>query len=225
MQEITHSSQPKKNSIPVMDFDVEEFDFKPLTKGLGFHHGKDSQPKARTYTKPTHRPAQRTVTPVSKRTQSTPEISLDLPTAKVETPLEKTVKPKKKIRNARMGVQFTSFVFDLIILFGFQGLLNYSFMKVVNLNNISQFIQFTWIEQLAFFCFTYLFYFTVLDLIASPGKKIFNLRMKSTVSKKVTIDQTLIRSVVSLCSFILLFMPLVFDFQGKLSDTRVIEDA
>ena len=42
MQEITttNSSNIKKVN-PILDFDLDDFDFKPVTKGLGFHHGKE----------------------------------------------------------------------------------------------------------------------------------------------------------------------------------------
>ena len=74
------------------------------------------------------------------------------------------------------------------------------------------------------FPFFFLFYFTLLDVVTSPGKKIFSIRLISTTSEKVKIDQTLIRSVVTLFSFVTIGMPLLFDFQGKLSDTKAVED-
>lgn len=227
MQETTHGSQPKGNKIPVMEFDVEEFDFKPLTKGLGFHNKEsDTRPSSRAYSRPSSIGQSRTRNSVNtpiKRPAPQSEIGKTEEISFPELKKEKT--PKTKVVAAPMGVLFTAFVFDLIILLSFQTSINFGFMKIVELDNLVNFIKFTWVEQVAFFTFIYMFYFTIMDLIASPGKKIFSLRLKSTSSKKVTIDQTLIRSVVSLCSFILLLMPLLFDFQGKLSDTKVIEDA
>ena len=222
MQEITTSNSKKVN--PVLDFDLDDFDFKPVTKGLGFHHEKEKAKKTNPQLR-TPRPA------VSRRIQTKPETQkLSAPYKEVELDLniikkQDATKTKKVTQQkARMGLQFTAFVFDLIIILAVQGLMNFLFLKVVELDSITRFIEFTWIEQSLFFSFLFLFYFTLLDVVASPGKKIFSIRLISTVRDKVAIDQTLVRSVVTLFSFITVGMPLFFDFQGKLSDTKAIED-
>lgn len=221
MQEITQSGANKSKSIHAnLDFDLDDFDFKPVTKGLGFHHNKETEKTVRTY----QRPQQKPVTDPYKRESVSVSIN---PIKNKEVPkkivLSKT-EIKKEVRSARMGIQFTGFIFDLIILSSLQIALNIIFLKIAKLESLTQFMEFSWVEQTLFFAFTFMFYFTLLDLVASPGKKIFSMRLKSTTSKKVTIDQTLIRSVVTLLSFLTLGMPLLFDFQGKLSDTKLIED-
>lgn len=221
MQEITHQGNTQKSIEPLMEFDLDSLDFKPVTKGLGFHQDKTIEKKNKSYSKPVQR----------QRTERAERISRELPSVDLKREvrvapikLEEKAPVKKKEKTAKLGVQGTGFVFDLFLISGLQILLNFVFLRLSGLTNIIQFLEFTWIEQSIFFSFLFLFYFTLLDLVASPGKRMFSLRLRSTSDSKVTIDQTLIRSVVTLLSFVTVFMPLLFDFQGKLSDTKVIED-
>ncbi|MBK23761.1 MAG: hypothetical protein CME70_07115 [Halobacteriovorax sp.] len=227
MQEITPQRKPQPKIQPAMDFDIDDFDFKPVTKGLGFHQEKQLEKK----TVVSQRPKIRTRTERVARVEvprETPSVELPRPREIQTKGIEKeniiSKKTEAKIVPARLGVQGTGFVFDLFIILGTQVLINAAFLKLSGLSNIVQFLEFTWVEQTIFFSFIFLFYFSIFDLVASPGKRIFSLRLSSTSSKKVTVDQTLIRSVVTLLSFITVFMPLIFDFQGKLSDTKVVED-
>jgi len=228
MQEITPQKKPQPKIHPTMDFDIDNFDFKPVTKGLGFHQEKQIETKTVVTPRPKTRQRIEKVARVEKN-REIPSVELPRPNniqIKISDK-EKSVAKKSeiKLKPARLGVQGTGFVFDLFIILGTQVLINAAFLKLSGLTNIVQFLEFTWIEQSIFFSFIFLFYFTIFDLVASPGKRIFSLRLNSTSSNKVTVDQTLIRSVVTLLSFITVFMPLIFDFQGKLSDTKVVEDA
>jgi uncharacterized RDD family membrane protein YckC len=62
----------------------------------------------------------------------------------------------------------------------------------------------------------------VLDLTGSPGKTIMGIRLLKLDNKEVTVKNTFTRSAVSLLSFIALFLPMVIDFQGRLSDTKTV---
>ncbi len=227
MQEITPQRRPKAINHPAMDFDIDSLDFKPVTKGLGFHQENKIESKSKSIPRPQSRERLERKQRIEKM-RDIPTIDLPSPNQdQVRVKTEERIQTKKSAPKeipARLGLQGTSFVFDLFIILGSQLLINAAFLKLSGLSNIVQFLEFTWIEQAIFFSFIFLFYFTIFDLVASPGKRIFSLRLKSTTSSKVTIDQTLIRSVVTLLSFITIFMPLVFDFQGKLSDTKVVED-
>lgn len=223
MQEILNNAQKSKsNKIPAMEFDIDSFEFKPVTKGLGFHQEKIKENNTRKF--------KRTKTIAQKERIKYEERSVTINRPIIEN--EKTIikeesitLKKDKVKSARMGLQFTSFVFDFVLICAIQLGLNFAFLKLVQLNSFSKFLEFTWKEQSLFFSFLFLFYFTVLELASTPGKKIFDLKLQTTVGKKLSIDQTLIRSVVTLLSFITVGMPLLFDFQGKLSDTKVIENA
>ncbi len=74
------------------------------------------------------------------------------------------------------------------------------------------------------FCFTYMLYFTVLDLGATPGKSILKIRILRPDGKRPTAWNTALRALVSLLSLPLLGLPLLMDFQGKLSETMIAEE-
>ncbi|MFT6068798.1 MAG: putative RDD family membrane protein YckC [Bacteriovoracaceae bacterium] len=223
MQELLNQTQKSKsNNPPAMEFDIDSFEFKPVTKGLGFHQDKIKESSTRKF-KRTQTIAQKERIKYEERsiTINNPVVETKKPVIKEELISKKEV----KVKNARMGLQFTSFVFDFVLICLIQLGLNFAFLKLVQLDSFSKFLEFTWKEQSLFFSFLFLFYFTILELASTPGKRIFDLKLDTTVGKKLSIDQTLIRSVVTLLSFLTAGMPLLFDFQGKLSDTRVIENA
>jgi hypothetical protein len=223
MQEILNQNQKSQSkTIPTMEFDIDNFEFKPVTKGLGFHQEKIKEGSARKF--------KRNQTLVQKERVKYEERSVVINNPSAEVKLnyikeELQIKKSPKIKDARMGLQFTSFVFDMFLICFIQLGLNFAFLKLVQLDSFSKFLEFTWKEQSLFFSFLFLFYFTVLELASTPGKMIFSLKLETTVGKKLSIDQTLIRSVVTLLSFVTVGMPLLFDFQGKLSDTKIVENA
>ena len=73
------------------------------------------------------------------------------------------------------------------------------------------------------FSIYYLLYFTILDLSASPGKTILGLRLIKTDNTSVSVKHTFTRALISLFSSIALFLPMLLDFQGRLSDTKVVK--
>ncbi|MDO9182465.1 MAG: RDD family protein [Bacteriovorax sp.] len=75
----------------------------------------------------------------------------------------------------------------------------------------------------AIFSIYYLLYFTILDLSASPGKTIMGIRLLKTDNKNVTVKNTFTRALVSLLSSVALFLPMLLDFQGRLSDTKLVK--
>ncbi|MBF0297268.1 MAG: RDD family protein [Oligoflexia bacterium] len=88
--------------------------------------------------------------------------------------------------------------------------------------DISVFIYFS-----AIFLIYYFFYFGFLDLTkrGTIGKSIFKLKLVSTnnnKNKSLEIHIALLRSVVVLSSTLALCLPLFFDFQGKLSGSKLI---
>ena len=73
------------------------------------------------------------------------------------------------------------------------------------------------------FSIYYLLYFTILDLSTSPGKTIMGIRLLRTDNKNVAVKNTFIRALISLVSSVALFLPMLLDFQGRLSDTKVVK--
>ncbi|MBC7429488.1 MAG: RDD family protein [Bacteriovorax sp.] len=75
----------------------------------------------------------------------------------------------------------------------------------------------------AIFSIYYLLYFTILDLSATPGKTIFAIRLAKVDGGAVSVKHTFARALISLFSGVALFLPMLLDFQGRLSDTKVVK--
>ena len=73
------------------------------------------------------------------------------------------------------------------------------------------------------FSIYYLLYFTILELSATPGKTIFGIRLVTTSGREVSVKHTFTRALISLFSGVALFLPMLLDFQGRLSDTKVVK--
>lgn len=72
------------------------------------------------------------------------------------------------------------------------------------------------------FTLFYMLYFTVLDLASTPGKSVFGLHLIKTNNQDVRVTQTFFRAAITLISFVTIGLPSLIDFQGKLSDTKVV---
>lgn len=91
---------------------------------------------------------------------------------------------------------------------------------------IEQLLNFISVQEWSIFLVTlfsiyYLFYFSILDLSSTPGKTLFGVRVQTIDKSELTFKRTLARSFVSLLSVFLLGLPMILDFQGRLTDTKV----
>lgn len=74
------------------------------------------------------------------------------------------------------------------------------------------------------FIIYYLLYFTVLDMNASPGKAVMNIRLYTANGKNVGTKHTFMRALITLLSVAALTLPTLLDFQGRLSGSKVFKD-
>ena len=128
---------------------------------------------------------------------------------------------------APQSSQFLAWVIDILVIASFViltgGLL--IFASGIEFNMYSRLISTKdlAIFTVAIFSIYYVLYFTILDLSASPGKTIFGLRLVKTDGEEVTVKNTFSRAMISLLSGIALFLPMLLDFQGRLTDTKVVK--
>ena len=66
-------------------------------------------------------------------------------------------------------------------------------------------------------------YFSILDLSNSPGKTILGIRLVKSDDTQVSAKQTFTRALITLLSGVALFLPTLLDFQGRLSETKVVK--
>ena len=142
---------------------------------------------------------------------------------KVETKTEKTVTHKL----APQLSQFFAWMIDVLVIASFvaltgallvlaSGIELKMYSKLISNKDLAVF-------GVAIFSIYYLLYFTILDLSASPGKTVLGIRLVKSDGREVSVKHTFARAVISLFSGIALFLPMLLDFQGRLSDTKVVK--
>ncbi len=250
MNQETHSFSSTKTTPPIQvnldDFNISEDSFKPMTKGLGFHQEqkRSSFKPAPKEIKPfgSSRPlAKSTAASFAKTTQHIPtgleafystkgtatvQVETNVFEKKIES-VEEKIETQKKYKTAGMPTQFFAWAVDVLVIASFvavtgallvlaSGIQYQMFAKLISNQDLIAF-------GAAIFAIYYLLYFTILDLTASPGKTIFGIRLVKTDNTQVSVKNTFTRAIVSLFSGVALFLPMLLDFQGRLSDTRVIK--
>ncbi len=254
---ITPTDHESPSKIIPADPDLfDEIQFKPINKGLGFHH-EAKKASVPTYSNASRikRPLEKTDRPMHASRPSFPtETQLpsfqhrqdSLPTvAKADlgsmygtvagpfvAPSPENMKsapvaPKEVVAAARWKQMMAWAVDVTLILVGqwltLSGLFfaaGLGWTKVIGAIGPQDTIVMTGL----LFCFTYMLYFTVLDLGSTPGKSLFKVNVLRPDGKRPTAWNTALRALISLLSIPLLGLPLLMDFQGKLSETTLAEE-
>lgn len=243
MQQEEHSFSKTPISMSFDDFEINADSFKPVTKGLGFHQEQK---------KTTFKPVTHTRIEMPRQTGPLNNIASDLEvkikkqgpmgleafynaSATVSFPATETlmelktsvVKSPEVYSSVSAGVQLSAWIVDLVIilaLVAFTGAclvlasgIDYSLIiKLVARPDLIIF-------STSVFSIYYILYFTILDLSATPGKIIFGIRLVGTDRNIFSVKNTFVRSVISLLSIGIFCLPMLLDFQGRLSDTKIVK--
>lgn len=243
MNQEEHSFSKTPINLSFDDFEISAESFKPVTKGLGFH-----QEQKKTTFKPVTHAKMETLRPTGPLNNISRDLEVRI---KKQTPtgLEAfygassvTAFPtpealsEVKISNAKTAdiqltvsplIQFSAWLIDLIIILGLVVItgtclvltsgIDYSLiLKLVSRSDLLIFSS-------SVFAIYYILYFTILDLSATLGKIIFGIRLAGTDNNGFSVKNTFVRSVVSLLSMMVFCFPMFLDFQGRLSDTKIIK--
>lgn len=247
----TKNSTSNSIQVNLDEFNISEESFKPMTKGLGFHQeqkrtsfkpapkevkvfgSSKTLPKAISALGPlsaqatsatqSHTPSGLEAFYGTKGTTGAQTNMLEL---RPEEMNDKIV-TQTHYKTAAGMTQMLAWMIDLLVVASFVAITGtlLVFASGIQLQMLARLIS---IQDLAaftvaIFSIYYLLYFTILDLSASPGKTILGIRLLRTDNSNVTIKNTFTRALVSLLSSIVLFLPMLLDFQGRLSDTKVVK--
>lgn len=246
MQEVTNGQESQFDEIGFLldeKLNEEGTGLRPLTKGLGFHHEEKPQRVGHSAVA-TPSSSASSVLPKKVVTRSTSSnqynvnsMEESVKTAGLENFYSTSVKksnetmaqPSLKTRSVdkvKVYHQALAWVTDMLIVVLTVTALLMSFLFVAQIP-YSQAMRVgndIYIISTVLFCISYLAYFSILELGQTPGKLIFSIKVSRTSdADALTIWNTSTRSLVSLSSFVLLGLPLLIDFQGKLSDTKLIK--
>ena len=242
-QEQTKTGDVKKMPISLSfdDFELNAESFKPVTKGLGFHQEQKkvsfkpsiqhkiekTNPQA-----PLHNLLRTNENKIKNQAPSGLEAFYGVKPAPIQEkmlPEKETIlsKPTKVFKDAAQSDQFIAWIID-IFLIASSVVLTGTLLVLVSGISFNVMIKLVTEQDLilfgsSLFGIYYILYFTILELSTTPGKIIMNLQLVNTDQGPLKIKHTFTRAFVSLLSLLVFCLPMVLDFQGRLSDTKIVK--
>ena len=220
----------QKNNQVIEDL---EFDFKPITSGLGFHHQKATEIKPVM--------TERTVT-VSTLTQTHSPLKKDMnvyqndlslfygqnnqETREMAAP-EIKVQEEKYYRLATKPQRVFAYLTDLLLVGSILGIVLTVMARTISMDLLEVWEMFPneiTPLVLTLFCGFYLIYFSIFEKAnqSTLGKNLFGLRVVTKQNDTLSLSSLLVRSTVSLLNFISLGLFSYFDLQSKVTSSKVI---
>jgi hypothetical protein len=211
------------------EFNLEDVNFRPLTKGLGFHQ-KEVQKVLKPLNTQVREESYKGQNFLSKEKSQlssfyqNPPITKEFPK---ELAQEEEILGQESEQEKYYLYQSLSFLIDLIIILGLllTTFLCFFYFSPLDIQQALEVMS----SSTFFFSFFILFsiyyitYFSFLDILGTPGKLCFGLRVVEKNREALTLKHTFLRSIITLSSFLVAFLPLIVDFHGKLSDSKVVK--
>jgi hypothetical protein len=225
---------------------INNFDLKPITDGLGFHHSIKDEKEIRSSLKQNsvalNNEFETRLNNMNIKTEDTssvnmgelapfyadntevkPEVEQVIDLASVE--LEETIEDV----DASLPLRFCAWFIDLSILLTtllvtFTSIIYFSDlpMEIINIFMISDelFMSFTCLSLMF-----YTFYFSFFDKtsFSSIGKRVLNLKVVG-IKGNISLIQAFTRVCLTLVSIALLGLPLILKMQDRMTDTRVVNN-
>lgn len=215
---------------PVID-DID-FDFKPITSGLGFHHQKTTEVKPVI--------TERTVAvapipqPVSAPKKEMNIYQNDLSLFYGQNKVEEEILPEIKTEEqkyyplASKGARVSAYLMDLFFVASILSLVLTVMARTIRMDLMevwSQYPNEITPLVLTLFCGFYLIYFSVFEKTGQStlGKSIWGLRVVGHDDKTLSLMSLFARTSVSLLNFISLGLFSYFDLQNKIAHSKVIK--
>ena len=226
---------------------LDNFDFKPITDGLGFHHSLKEKKQIKTdlsiQSEALKKELETRVDLLSAANDQTKDTSSihrgdlapfyasELEEKKVSE-IELGLEPKEEIQKVKapsMFIRFSAWAVDLFILallmfITFSSILLISEVPLETLSLLM--LNDEIITSIAFISLMfYVFYFSFFDktTYSSLGKNIFNLQVKHVnKSKRLGLIQVFMRTLITVISLPLLGLPIALNIHNKLTDTKVV---
>lgn len=211
-------------------FDDLDFDFKPITSGLGFH-----QPKTEVRPMMQERPmtvaqVAPVVAPVKKDMnvyQNDLAIFYNQAVEKKAQEVAEQVKEEKFYRLATKPQRIVAYISDVLFLVAVLGMLLTVMARTISMDLLDVWGEFpNEITPLVvtLFCGFYLMYFSIFEKAGQStlGKSMFNLKVLNRDDSPVGLMTLFIRSCICLLNFVSLGLFSWFDLQNKVTGTKVV---
>jgi uncharacterized RDD family membrane protein YckC len=230
--ESASSKKEKKSSTE--DISLDDFDFKAITSGLGFHHSSAQDVKPLLGDRPAMAPVK--APPIHKE-MSVYQNDLSLFYGKAET-IEPSAIPAihPKTRNkvektyllATKKQRFFAYAMDLFSIAAVLGIVLTVMARTIKMDLVQVWTAFPHeITPLVLILFAgfYVIYFSIFEKApgSTIGKNIFGLRVVNLNNENQNLSALLIRSVITLVNFISLGLFAWFDLQNKITQSKVVK--
>lgn len=238
------NNKPIKKSAPVPktdDFDID-FEFKPITSGLGFHHQKTTSDVKPSVAERASMPAPqsmqtiqvRPVAPV-KADMNVYQNDLSLFYGQAQQQLKEALqekiedRPLNVVRLATPTERVFAYVLDLVLLTSVLSLVLVMMARATDMDIIQ-----AWNEYpneitplvISLFLGFYVTYFSIFEKSASStlGKGLLGIRVVDENNQDQRFIVLVLRTVISLANFISLGLFSYFDLQNKATSSKVIRN-
>ena len=222
------SQASKKTSVIPADMMDDDFDFKPITQGLGFHQNKTT-----TEIKPMH--VERVATTPTQVRPLKPDMNVyqnDLSLfygqkSETSSATEKQTPIEKVYRLAKNSHRVFAYILDLSLVLSVMGLVLTIMARAIDMDLMT-----AWSEYpneitplvVTLFCGFYIIYFSIFEKTSSStlGKGLMGLRVVDLDNRDQRFVMLVIRAVISLLSFVSLGLFSYFDLQNKVTGSKII---
>lgn len=223
----------QKNTTPSIE-DMD-FDFKPITSGLGFHHSKTTEVKP-VITERTVAVSPIQHTPAPKKEMSVYQSDLSMfygqgqPTTmamETEPVIEEEIIEEKTYRLASKSQRVFAYILDLVLVSAILGMVVTVMARTISMDLLEVWAQYpNEITPLVItlFCGFYLIYFSIFEKASQStlGKNVFRIRVTGTDDNPLSLMALIARSTISLLNFVSLGLFSWFDLQNKVTNSKVI---
>ncbi len=232
------STPSKKPALPTEDdFLMEDFDFKPITSGLGFHQPKPADVKP-VFTERTM-PAQTSAGPLPRSapkkemTVYQNDLSMFYNQPQNNNHVAQTVVPEApsiedSFRVAKRSLRISAYLVDLFFIVSVLAMVVTVMARTINMDLMEVWSAYPQeITPLVVILFTgfYLIYFSVFE--KSPGstigKNIYSLKVVDSSNGPLSFSALMLRTFITLTNFISLGLFSYFDLQNKVTNSKVIK--
>ncbi len=233
---------PSKNTPPQVEDFFDDLDFKPLSSGLGFHHGNKQQDAVKeatrvvkerashlkqTSSQKISHPFEQHVLSQQKVEETRDYVQNDLALFYASSkPVEILIEePVKTVVLASKAIRLSAFVLDLVLV---SGLVYLTLGLVSYITNLDFWNSVLSLDPLALlsvglvFSSYFLMYFTLLEKFQgnSIGKDLMGIKLDISSNSQMT--NVFLRSFITLVGFLSLGLTSYVDLPGVITSTRVV---
>lgn len=234
--------QPTPSSKPTLPEDFfEDFDFRPVTEGLGFHHAKkheeaiqiaraqvaEKSSASRSTPRSEHPFTNLQTSTMTAPTQSYVQSDLSLFYKQNVAVIPEDVQEPELSKAAPRAIRAVAFTMDMMVLLAMTwmtlGAVEY-FTELPLLVSLINGQSDVLLSASVLFAGNFVIYFTILEKFqgASLGKEVLGLRVVDVNHQPISLIRAANRSIATLLGFMSLGFTAWMDLTGKTTDTQVV---